>query len=214
MDVIDLGLVDYGEALKKQQQLVEDMASGQTSQESLVICEHPTVITVGRGIGSKEEIFTKDIPIFEISRGGRSTLHAPGQIVAYPILDLKKRGGDLHNLLRVLEESIIETLDAFQINADRFEGRTGVWVADRKIASIGIAVKQSISYHGLALNVINDLSLFQQLNPCGFTSNVMTSVEKELPDYSEYKGHSHGELLNSVRNTLLTNLKQLLEAMA
>lgn len=179
MLVRDLGLIEYSAALDIQEHVRDEIISGQ-GEEVLLICEHPKVITVGRALGSNDEVFETDIPQFEVSRGGRATLHLPGQIVIYPILDLKKRKRDLHGYLRLLEEAIISTLADFGINAVRLEGKTGVWVdgGTKKIASLGVAVKKWITSHGLALNVSCDLKSFGALNPCGFKSNVMTSVDE------------------------------------
>jgi lipoyl(octanoyl) transferase len=180
MLVRDLGLIEYEEALRIQEE-TRDKLIAQPGEETLLVCEHPEVITVGRAPGSRSEVFGTAIPIFEVSRGGRATLHLPGQVVVYPILNLSARGKDLHAYMRLLEEAIINTLKDFRIESARIEGKTGVWVdGQRKIASLGIAVKKWVSYHGVALNVTCDLKVFSNISPCGFESQVMTSAEKEL----------------------------------
>lgn len=202
MIVRDLGLIEYAKALDIQESARDNVISGEGA-EILLVCEHPSVITVGRALGSSSEIFSRDIPVFEISRGGRSTLHLPGQLVMYPILDLKKRGRDLHGYLRNLEEAIISTLEDFKIEACRIEGKTGVWVANgtKKIASLGIAVKNGVTTHGLSLNVTCDLKSFSALNPCGFDANIMTSVDNELQD-----GQDKELIMESVKSSLVENL--------
>ena len=171
MFVRDLGLIAYADGLKVQETTRDAVIEG-TGLETLLVCEHPKVITVGRALGSGGEVFSKDIPVFEITRGGRATLHLPGQVVIYPIIDLRKREKDLHGFMRTLEEGIITTLGDFRIQADRVDGKTGVWVREgsKKIASLGIAVKKWVTYHGLALNVTCDLRAFSALSPCGFDS--------------------------------------------
>src|ERR1700722_10746985 len=131
MLVRDLGLVEYGEALCIQE-TVRDEVISKTSDETLIVCEHPQVITIGRAPGSASEVFGTTIPIFEVSRGGRATLHLPGQVVVYPILDLNKRGKDLHAYMRLLEEAIINTLKDFRVEATRCEGKTGVWIDGKR----------------------------------------------------------------------------------
>lgn len=185
IEVHNLGLIEYSKALQEQDEALNRV---NTNHEEILVCEHPPVITVGRAAGSASEVFAKDIPVFEIPRGGRATLHLPGQVVVYPILDLNKRGRDLHQYMRVLESAIIDTLADFRIDATSIEGKTGVWVkkslntgGERKIASLGIAVKNWKSYHGVALNVCCDLKQFSKINPCGFSADVMTSMIEEMP---------------------------------
>jgi lipoyl(octanoyl) transferase len=210
VQIRDVGLIEYGEALKLQEQILDEVIADPSS-ETLIVCEHPTVITVGRALGSEKEIFTSDFPIHEVTRGGRATLHTPGQIVVYPIVDLKKRGQDLHGYIRSLEEAIINTLQDFRINASRIEGKTGVWVGEHKIASLGIAVKKWVSYHGIALNVNCDLKLFSKISPCGFQSDVMTSVDRELnPEYRLVWKLDEKSLILKIKERLLENLKESL----
>ncbi len=208
MIVHDLGLIEYGKALKIQEATRDAIISGE-GDDTLLVCEHPKVITIGRAVGSAAEVFSRDIPVFEVSRGGRATLHLPGQVVAYPILDLKKREKDLHGYMRRLEEAIIATLGDFRINGERVEGKTGVWVGDdaRKIASLGIAVKKWVCYHGIALNVICDLEAFKSISPCGFESNVMTSADRELgEEYRKVWAIDSDRLFKNVKTRLVENL--------
>lgn len=175
MKTEDWGLIEYEEALGRQLAAVEKVA--ETSQEILVFCSHPPVVTKGRST-QDGDISTWSGPILEVQRGGRATYHGPSQIVVYPIIDLKRRGRDLHRYLRALESAIAECLLHFKIDARVETGATGVWVGARKIASIGVAVKHWVTYHGLAVNVFHDPEAFKGLRPCGFTSETMVSIEE------------------------------------
>ena len=151
--------------------------------QSLLLCEHPKVITLGRLSKeqnlylTKEQAVLKNIEIRPIDRGGDVTLHAPGQLVIYPILNLTNLGRDLKSYMARLEQVAIDLLNDFGILAHRFDGRTGVWVDKEKIVSIGIGVKKWISYHGMGINVNTDLNLFSHINPCGLNAT-MTSIQK------------------------------------
>jgi lipoyl(octanoyl) transferase len=147
-----------------------------------VLVEHPHVITVGRTRGALAHILgAGDVEVVEVERGGDVTYHGPGQLVAYPILQLVEGERDLHRFLRNLEEAMIRTLARWEIAASREAGKTGVWVGGgaRKIASIGIACRKWVTFHGLALNVSTDLAYFARIQPCGFDAAVMTSMERE-----------------------------------
>lgn len=179
MKIIDFGLSDYETIWQQQKQLVEKRLLGEIP-DTILIGEHPPVITLGRGT-HKENILAPQAPVVEIERGGDITYHGPGQLIAYPIILLPEGRRDLHRYLRDLEEAIILTLAEFGIEGTRETAYTGVWIqtADgpRKLASIGVAVKKWVTYHGLALNVNTDLTAFTQMNPCGLSSEVMTSMQ-------------------------------------
>ena len=181
-----LGLRRYGEALDIQRDLRRRRIAGELTEDVLLLVEHPPVVTLGRGtrpaslpIGPAE-LGRRGLEVFEVERGGDVTLHAPGQLVGYPILDLRQHREDLHWYLRSLEDVLIQALGPLGIEADRNPGRTGVWTAGRKLASIGIHVKQWVTLHGFALNVTTDLDLFDLIVPCGIPQVVMTSVAAEL----------------------------------
>ena len=184
LDVRDLGVVPYGAALELQRSLAEDRIAGRIP-DTLLLLEHPPVITLGRGTKQTslpidtEALHRRGIETFEIERGGDVTYHGPGQLVGYPILDLQRHKPDLHWYLRQLEAMLIDALAAFGISAERNTGYTGVWTGGRKIASIGIHVRQWVTWHGFALNVTTDLSPFSLIVPCGIPDVVMTSIEKE-----------------------------------
>lgn len=148
--------------------------------DTLLLVEHDPVITVGVQ-GEDGEVLPSDIPMHRVERGGKSTYHGPGQLVAYPVVDLAARGKDVRRFVRDVEEMAIRTAAEFGVAASRVDGKRGVWVdGERKIASVGVAVEDWVSYHGLALNVSTDLSVFERFHPCGFAGSVMTSLSREL----------------------------------
>lgn len=174
MNHSDFGTRSYEEILLLQHKFVESQT------EHLLVGEHPLAITVGRATGAAEDLVQPTAPVFQIERGGRATLHLPGQIVVYPIVNLLKRGWDQVQWLRILEKSTVALLEDFRLAAKVVSGKTGVWVGEKKIGSIGVAVKNNMSFHGLSLNVCCDLSQFKQLKPCGFEPEIMTSMKKEI----------------------------------
>ena len=185
--LVDLGRRSYGQVLELQRQLCRQRVAGEIAEDLLLLVEHPPVVTLGRGTRATSlplpasALVARGLEVFDVERGGDVTLHAPGQLVGYPILDLSGWRRDLHWYLRQLEEVLIRGLDGVGIAADRDPGRTGVWTGGRKIASIGIHVKQWVTFHGFALNVTTDLSLFDLIVPCGLTGVTMTSVARERP---------------------------------
>ncbi len=182
----DLGLLPYGEALEAQRELRRQRIAGEITEDVLLLVEHPPVVTLGRGTRasslplSPEELGRRGVEVFEVERGGDVTFHGPGQLVGYPILDLRRHRTDLHWYLRSLEDVLIQALGRLDIEAGRNPGLTGVWTAGRKIASIGIHVKQWVTLHGFALNVTTNLDPFDLIVPCGIRQVVMTSVAEEL----------------------------------
>jgi len=184
LEVRRLGRVPYAEALALQRRLADERIAGRIP-DTLVLLEHPPVVTLGRGTRASslpllpDALRARGIEVHEIERGGDVTYHGPGQLVGYPILDLQPLKPDLHWYLRQLEEALIRALATFDIPAERNSGFTGVWTRGRKIASIGIHVRQWVTWHGFALNVTTDLSAFDLIVPCGIRDVVMTSVAKE-----------------------------------
>jgi lipoyl(octanoyl) transferase len=181
-----LGLVPYGEGLRLQSELVHQRRAGEIP-DTLLLLEHPHVITMGSSADAADVLVdasTRErlgIEVFEVGRGGGVTYHGPGQLVAYPILDLRALGKDLHDYLRRLEEVLIETAAAFGVAASRRPGLTGAWTERGKLAAIGVRVSsQWISSHGLALNVSSDLSYFDTIVPCGIQGESVTSLSREL----------------------------------
>ena len=185
--VVDLGRRPYYPVLLLQRALVRARLDGRLNDDLLLLVEHDPVVTLGRGTRETSLpvppslLEARGYAVYEVERGGDVTVHAPGQLVGYPILDLEKFRPDLHWYLRQLEQSLINGLATLGIPAERKAGLTGVWTGGRKIASIGVHVKRWITLHGFALNVTNDLAWFDPVVPCGIDGVVMTSVERERP---------------------------------
>jgi len=175
----DLGQIDYLRALALQERLVE-LRQRESSPDILLFVEHPHVYTLGRGGKESNVLAPKEVPVHRTSRGGDVTYHGPGQLVAYPIIDVRsKLRKDVHRYLRNLEMTAIRTLEDFALEAARRPPFTGIWIGDRKIAAIGVAVRHSITFHGLALNVNTDLSYFSRIVPCGLSWAEVTSMARE-----------------------------------
>lgn len=194
LDFQDWGLINYEEALAKQNALVEKVQT-EDLPGFLIFCTHPPVVTLGRAT-KPGDVFAWQGPVMEISRGGRATYHGPSQLIVYPILNLAhirkgRRDREIVGYLRVFEESIVDVLGAYKIEA---QGRslqknpqtnseadeTGVWVGNRKLASIGIGVRKWVTFHGAAINLHYDPQAFRGMNPCGFTTETMVSLEQLL----------------------------------
>lgn len=176
-----LGRIAYGHALALQEEIVARKRADDSLGDELLLLEHEPVYTIGRTPDQSSLRGADHLPhpLFPINRGGQATYHGPGQLVGYPIIDLRRGAQDLHRYLRWIEDVLIELLSSFYIAAQTRPGLTGVWVEDRKIASIGVGVRQWITMHGFALNVHGDLSPFDQIVPCGIANVAMTSIEKE-----------------------------------
>lgn len=184
--VQDLGRRAYGEVLELQRVLCRQRIAGEIDEDILLLVEHDPVVTLGRGTRAeslplpKPELERRGVEVFEVERGGDVTFHGPGQLVGYPVVDLRQHREDLHWYLRRLEAGLITGLGRLGVAAGPNPGLTGVWTRGRKIASIGIHVKQWVTFHGFALNVSTDLSYFDLIVPCGIRDVIMTSVAAEL----------------------------------
>ncbi len=191
----ELGMIAYDEAWQLQKQIfngsIQQKLEHSKPEQQLLFCEHPHVYTMGKSaqstnlLLSESELKRQDIQVFDIERGGDITYHGPGQLVAYPIFDLEQLDIGVKKFVFNIEQCIINVLQAYGITAERIEGRIGIWVGkdsdrERKIAAIGIKCSRHVTMHGLALNVNTDLSLFNQIIPCGITDKEVTSMEKEL----------------------------------
>lgn len=176
--MLDLGLIEYVEAHKLQLSLVKDRVEGRIP-DTMLLLEHPHVITLGRRL-KELNISIRDIPVYRVERGGEATYHGPGQLVGYFIVDLNSFNKSIKDFVWSIEETLIRTLEEFSIKASRIEGFPGVWVDGYKIASIGLALKEWVTYHGFALNVNTNLDYFKLINPCGLKPEIMTSMEKIL----------------------------------
>jgi lipoyl(octanoyl) transferase len=183
--IMDLGLLDYTQSLDRQRQLVEKRKQNSIS-DCLLLVEHPHVITLGRAgklahlLADEDLLRQRGVEFLNTDRGGDITYHGPGQLVAYPIMDLTKWHKDVHLFLRALEETIIHLLAEYGISSQRVAGATGVWVGDEKIAAIGVRTSQWVTSHGLALNVNTNLDYFSLIVPCGLTNKGITSMKKLL----------------------------------
>jgi lipoyl(octanoyl) transferase len=176
-----LGRTDFANALALQEEIVAKKRADPSHPDELLLLEHEPVYTLGRTPDQSSLLGAAHLPhpLFAINRGGQATYHGPGQLMGYPIIDLRGCGQDLHRYLRWLEQLLIEMLAQYEIAATQRASLTGVWVTDRKIASIGVGVRHWITMHGFALNVCGDLSPFDQIVPCGIDNVAITSMEKE-----------------------------------
>ena len=176
-----LGRVRFADALALQEDIVARKREEPDAADEVLLLEHEPVYTIGRTPDKSSLLGGAHLPhpLFAINRGGQATYHGPGQLMGYPIVDLRRCGQDLHRYLRWLEQTLIEFLVGYEISARRREGLTGVWIGERKIASIGVGVRHWITMHGFSLNVGGDLSPFAHIVPCGISDVTMTSLEKE-----------------------------------
>src|SRR5262245_24030000 len=180
-----LGVVPYDEGLHIQERAVERLRSGE-APEQLLLLEHPHVFTLGRGADSsniladRQQLESNSVEVHETGRGGDVTYHGPGQLVGYPIMDLKPDRCDVHRYVRDIEEVLIRTIADFGVIGGRIPGLTGVWVENEKIGAIGVRIARWITSHGFALNVNTDLSYFKMIVPCGITDRGVTSLARLL----------------------------------
>jgi lipoyl(octanoyl) transferase len=180
-----LGLVTYSDGLRLQEQAVKNIRAGD-GPEQLLLLEHPHVFTLGRGadggniLAGREQLQAHSIEVHETGRGGDVTYHGPGQMVGYPIINLKPDRCDVHRYVRDVEEVLIKTIADFGVTGERIKGLTGVWVGNEKVAAIGVRIARWITSHGFALNVNTDLSYFQMIVPCGITDKGVTSLSRLL----------------------------------
>jgi lipoyl(octanoyl) transferase len=171
--------MSFEAALALQEKLVADLQAGR-AEETLVLLEHEPVYTIGRTRDRSSLRQNLPHPVFETNRGGQATFHGPGQLVGYPVLDLARRGRDLHRYLRFLEDLLIELSASYGVTAQNREGLTGVWVGPRKLASLGVGVRKWVSMHGFAINITRESTeAFAQITPCGLTGVEMTSLAQE-----------------------------------
>lgn len=187
LHVLDAGTVAYDRARRLQKRLLAAKKAGD-ARDFLVLLEHPPVVTLGRGAAEsnlkvpREALAARGVEVYDIERGGDVTYHGPGQLVGYPIVDLKRAGLDVHEFLRLLESALISAAGDLGVEADRRPGLTGVWTSKGKVAAIGVAVSRWISYHGFALNVKRGISGWEFIVPCGLAGESVTSLEDILDD--------------------------------
>lgn len=180
-----LGLVGYGEAHELQKHLQAQRIRGEI-EDTVLLLEHPPVVTFGRSAKEKHLLMPRTIlesqgvEVHEVGRGGDVTYHAPGQLVAYPIIDLKPDRKDVRKYVWSLEEAMIRTCADFDLDADRIPGLNGAWIGERKVGAVGVRISRWVTMHGLALNVSTDLSGFDSIVPCGIEDKTVTSLSKEV----------------------------------
>ena len=174
--VADLGVVDYGAALDLQTAMVAARLENKIG-DTLLLMEHPHVFTLGRGADDRFIVTNPArVPTYRVSRGGQVTYHGPGQLIGYPILKLEGPARDVTRYLRSLEDAMVDALREFGVDANRRAGLTGIWIGQRKIASIGVGLRRWVTYHGFAVNISTDLSFFDSIVPCGIEGCRMTSI--------------------------------------
>lgn len=195
LKIIDEGIKDYGEMLARQREVFSAMVEKKKlglpiDEEYLFLVEHNPVVTLGKHAKENNVLFSEEIlrergvEVFHIERGGDVTYHGPGQLVAYPIIDLERHHLGVKDYVNLLEETVIQTIAEFGVNGERVPGASGVWIDvgtpfERKICALGVKCSRFITMHGLALNVNTDLSGFSLINPCGFTDKGVTSLARE-----------------------------------
>jgi lipoate-protein ligase B len=216
LGILDLGRRPYRSTLALQRALVERRRLGTLDHDLLLLVEHEPVVTLGRASQASSlplgaaELGRRGVEVVEVERGGDVTWHGPGQLVGYPILDLTGHRQDLHWYLRQLEELLIEALASMGLTGIRQAGRTGVWTGGRKIASIGVHVRQWITFHGFALNVHPDLRAFDQIVACGIAGVDMTSVERELVLTAQSAGLGRERLWAAAREAVIAGSANVL----
>jgi lipoyl(octanoyl) transferase len=179
MKILTPGRMSFEAALALQENLVAELQAGR-GEETLVLLEHEPVFTIGRTRDRSSLRQNLPHPVFETNRGGQATFHGPGQLVGYPVLDLSRRGRDLHRYLRFLEDLLIRLSASYGVTAQKREGLTGVWVGPRKLASLGVGVRKWVSMHGFAINITRESTeAFAHITPCGLTGVEMTSLAHE-----------------------------------
>ena len=201
--LLDLGRMEYGEALELQKDLAAQRARGEVP-DTLILLEHEHVITLGRKT-TPANFKPQDIPVFQVERGGDATYHGPGQLVGYPIILLADH--DVRRHVRNMEEALLRAVHVFGIHGERVDGHPGVWVEGKKLASIGVAVTDWVTFHGFALNVNTEMEYFELIRPCGLDPAAMTSMKKikgEVIPFTELKAQVAREF-SSVTGLTLTH---------
>lgn len=200
LSIIDLGLIEYKRALKIQKRLVKERMNN-SIVDTLLLLEHPDVITLGLQTKT-EDVLNQSIPIVKTDRGGSATYHGPGQLIGYIIMDLRKKEITIPMLITKIHESLIKTLNEFNIYAERRRENPGIWIGQKKIASIGLSVRNWITYHGFSLNIDTDLDKFKMIKPCGFDSQIMTSIN-----------HNNNRILSSklIKSSVIKNFSEIFE---
>ena len=200
LNIIDLGLTEYQRALDIQKTLVKKRLDDSVT-DTLLLLEHPHVITLGRQT-KPGDVLDDSIPIVEVDRGGSATYHGPGQLIGYVIIDLRRKGISVPIFITKIHESLIRTLSELDIKAERKRKKPGIWIEQKKIASIGLSVRNWITYHGFSLNVDTDLDKFKIIRPCGFDSQIMTSI-----NYNKKRKYS----MEMIKSSIIRNFVDVFE---
>lgn len=205
--VVDLGRQPYAGVLTLQREVAKARIAGTVDEDVLILVEHEPVVTLGRSsrgahlLASPEYLAQHGVELFEVERGGDVTFHGPGQLVGYPIIDLEQHRKDLHWYLRQVEQFLIDALATYDIEASRNPPHTGVWIGNRKIASIGVHARDWVTWHGFALNVTTDLRYFDLIVPCGIQDVQMTSLDREQPNASVALGDTADRVVSAAAAT-------------
>lgn len=203
VDICILGTLDYQDVWDRMRKFNEQRT--QATKDEIWIVEHPPVFTLGLNGKADHILDAKNIPVIKSDRGGQVTYHGPGQLVAYILMDLERRHWGVKKLVDKIEQSIIELLSEYSIDAGRKEGAPGVYVNDAKVAALGLRVKRGCSYHGLSLNVEMDLSPFQQINPCGYADLASVQMSELAPDINIKEVTT--KLISHLNSQLYANLE-------
>ena len=206
LSLLDRGRESYQDTWELQKDLVKRRTEGETGLDTLVLVEHDHVITLGRKT-TPENFKPQDIPVFKVERGGDATYHGPGQLVGYPVVRLATP--NVQRFVRDLEEVLIQATRSYGIESVRVEGHPGVWVGGRKVASIGVAVTNWVTFHGFALNVNTDLSYFRLIKPCGLDPEKITSMKQVLGREVPLRGTSRARWSRGSRRSSGTTSRQL-----
>ncbi len=198
MIIENWGLINYQDALKKQLLLVDAVIEG--AEEKIIICHHQAIVTLGKK-ATEDDLCGWSGEVAKITRGGKATYHGPSQVVSYPIINISKHNNDIDWYLRTIEESIVQSLNSYGVKSSGNRDFTGVWVEGKKIASIGIAIKRWVTYHGLAINLYQDKSAFTGIKACGMNNSIMTNLS-DLTNSNVDRSKFENILANHLKNLL------------
>ncbi|MFO7751295.1 MAG: lipoyl(octanoyl) transferase LipB [Desulfobacteraceae bacterium] len=210
MEIVDLGLKDYQETFDLQEKIVSEKIGKTMERDTVLVVEHPAVFTLGKNGGrenlvvSEAFLRSKEIPVVQTGRGGNITFHGPGQLVVYPIVDLKQAKVGVADFVYRLEEIMLYTALQFNVKAVRNGQNHGIWVNNSKLGSVGLSIRKNVSFHGIALNVNLDLTPFSWINPCGMSGVAMTSIEQE----QKKSGSGDTVTMDRAKETMINRIKQ------
>ena len=210
MKIFDLGRMDYQQTFDLQERIVSKKIGKTMDRDTVLVVEHPAVFTLGKNGGrenlvvSEAFLRSKNIPIVQTGRGGNITFHGPGQLVVYPIVDLKRAKVGVADFVHRLEEIMLGTARQFNVPAERSGQNHGIWVNSSKLGSVGLSIRKHVSFHGIALNVNLDLTPFSWINPCGMSGIAMTSIEQE----QQQAGSGDTITMDRAKETMINAIRQ------